>query len=107
MQGLQISPHVVAQVALMSRELDRGEGELRGFLERLTEEEKAELVAMMWIGRGSFEPEELGEAVDSAYTGATTDCADYLIGTPHVSDHLEAAMDAFGVDVTEVENNVI
>ena len=41
MQELNISKHAVAQVVLMSRELERSEGELRGFIDRLSEEEQA------------------------------------------------------------------
>ena len=106
MQGLDISTHAVAQVILMTRDLDREEGELRAFIDRLSEEEQAGLVALMWVGRGSFEPEELGEALQTAYREATTATSDYLIGTPHVSDHLESALDMFGVDVTELEDEL-
>ena len=35
---LEISGYKVAQVIVMGRELNRAEGELRGFLDRLTEE---------------------------------------------------------------------
>ena len=106
MQGLDISTHAVAQVVLMTRDLDRDEGELRAFIDRMSEEEQASLVAIMWVGRGSFEPEELGEAYRTALTEATTATSDYLIGTPHLSEHLETAMDLFGVDVTEVEDEL-
>ncbi len=106
MQGLDISTHAVAQVVLMTRELDRGEGELRAFIDRMSEEEQASLVALMWVGRGSFEPEELGEAYRTALAEATTKTSDYLIGTPHLSEHLESALDTFGVDVTEIEDEL-
>lgn len=36
---LAISTHKVAQIILMGHELDRAEGELRGFLETLNEDE--------------------------------------------------------------------
>lgn len=106
MQGLDISTHAVAQVVLMTRELERGEGELRAFIDRMSEEEQASLVALMWVGRGSFEPEELGEAYETAFREATTSTSDYLIGTPHLSEHLESALDAFGIDVSEIEDEV-
>ena len=101
---LEISAHKVAQVALMARELDRAEGELRGFVDRLTEEEQVSLVAVMWIGRGAFEVEDLGEALATAAQEASTPTADYLIGTPHLSDHLEAGMEALGLDLSSEEN---
>ena len=104
MENLEISPQSVAQVILMSREMKRAEPELRAFIERMDTQQQAELVALMWIGRGAFEPEDLAEAVAHAENEATTPCADYLIGTPHLSDHLESALEAFGVDVTDIED---
>jgi hypothetical protein len=83
---LEISSWKVAQVVLMGRELDRAEGEIRGFFERLNEDELASLVAVMWIGRESFEPEALIAAIATAKREATTPTVDYLLGTPHLSD---------------------
>ncbi|MBV2359174.1 DUF3775 domain-containing protein [Thalassococcus sp. CAU 1522] len=102
-----ISVRKVAQVIVMARELDRAEGELRAFIDRMDEEEQAGLVAVMWVGRGSFEAEEYTEAYQTAYAEATTPTADYLIGTPHLADNLEAGLDALGYDVSEEENAVI
>ena len=99
-----LSAASVAQVILMSRELRQAEPELRAFIDRMTEEEQAELVAVMWIGRGSFEPEEYGEAVATAMAEATTPCADYLIGTPHLPDNLEAGLEALGISAGDEED---
>lgn len=104
---LNISTRKVAQVILMARELERAEGELRAFIDRLGEDEQAELVALMWIGRGSFEPEELQEAIETAANEATTPTADYLLGSPHLPDHLESALDALGIDVTDEEDDLM
>lgn len=104
---LEISTRKVAQVALMARELGRAEGELRAFIERLGMDEQAELTAVMWIGRGSFECEELAEAIETAKSEASTPTADYLIGTPHLADNIEAGLDALGVDVQDVEEDLI
>ena len=99
-----LSTGSVAQVILMSRELDRAEAELRGFIDRMTEDEQVELVAVMWIGRGSFEAEEWAEAVETARAEATTPCADYLIGTPHLSDNLESGLEALGISASDAED---
>jgi light-regulated signal transduction histidine kinase (bacteriophytochrome) len=104
---LEISPRKVAQVAMMARELDRAEGELRAFIERMSMDDQAELTAVMWIGRGSFEAEELAEAIATAREEATTPTADYLIGTPHLADNIEAGLEALGIDVGDVEDDVI
>mgnify|MGYP003143315075 CR=1 FL=1 len=95
---LEITVHKIAQVVLMARELER---------DRLSEEEQASLVAVMWIGRGSFEAEELEEAKRTAYEEATTPCADYLLGTPHLSDHLENGLDALGLSASDDEDELI
>ncbi|MDP5336845.1 MAG: DUF3775 domain-containing protein [Paracoccaceae bacterium] len=104
---LEISVNKIAQVVLMSRELNRAEGELRAFIDRLSDEEQTSLVALMWIGRGSFEPEELEEAIRTAAQEATTPTADYLLGTPHLSDHLENGLDALGLSAIDEEDDLI
>ncbi|MGV6848643.1 MAG: DUF3775 domain-containing protein [Marinibacterium sp.] len=102
-----LSPRKVAQVALMHHELGRAEGELRDFIDAMSEDEQAELVAVMWIGRGSFDAAEFDEAVATAREEATTPCADYLIGTPHLSDNLENGLEALGYTVSDIEGSVL
>ena len=104
---LDITTYKIAQIVIMARELGRAEGELRAFIDRLTEEEQASLVAVMWIGRGSFEAEEIEEAKRTAFEEASTPCADYLIGTPHLSDHLENGLDALGLSAADDEDDLI
>lgn len=104
---MEISATKVAQVIVLARELDRAEAEFRAFVDRLSLDEQAELVALMWIGRGSFEAEELEEAIAVAAQEASTPTADYLIGTPHLSDHLEAALDALNISAVELENDLM
>ncbi|MBP0484392.1 DUF3775 domain-containing protein [Sagittula salina] len=103
----KISVREVAGVILMARELNRGEGELRGLIDRMDEEEAAALTAIMWVGRGSFEAEEFEDAFQTALGEATTPTADYLIGTPHLSDNLEAGLEALGYDPTDEEDDLL
>lgn len=103
----KISVRKVAAVIVMARELDRAEGELRAFIDRMDEEEQAALTTIMWIGRGAFEVDEWDEAYKTAVHEATTPTADYLIGTPHVSDHLEAGLDALGISAVDEENQLM
>ncbi len=104
---LEISPWKVAQVVLMSRELGRAEGELRAFIERLNEDEQASLVAVMWIGREAFASDELLEAIHTAKTENTVPTADYLLGSPHLSDHLESGMEELGMSLSDEENDLM
>ncbi|GAA6201449.1 DUF3775 domain-containing protein [Aquicoccus sp. SU-CL01552] len=104
---MDISARKVAQVAVMARELGRAEGEMRAFIDRMSEDEQAELVAVMWIGRESFFAEDWNEALATAKAEATTPCSDYLIGTPHLADNLENGLEALGISVEDVENDLM
>lgn len=104
---MEISARKIAQVALMGRELGRAEGELRAFIDRMSEDEQVELVAVMWIGREAFEADDLQEAIATARQEATTPCADYMIGTPHMSDHLENGLEALGFSAADVEDDLM
>ncbi|WP_299044551.1 DUF3775 domain-containing protein [uncultured Tateyamaria sp.] len=104
---LEIERAVVAQVVLMGRELERAEGELRGLIDRLGTDEQAELVAIMWIGRGAFEVTDWTEALETAEAEASTPCADYLLGTPHFADHIEEGMEALGQPLGDAEDALL
>lgn len=104
---MEISVRKVAQVILMGHELARAEGELRAFIEGLNDDEAAELVALFWVGRGSFEAEDWDEAVSTAMAEATTPTADYLLGSPHFADHLEAGAEAMGLDISDAEDDLM
>ncbi|KAA9006051.1 DUF3775 domain-containing protein [Histidinibacterium aquaticum] len=100
---LQISASTIAEIAILARDERRGEAQLRAFVERLSEEKQAALVAVFWIGRGSYDAEDLEEAQETALSEATTPTADYLLGSPHLADHLESGMEALGLDPSEEE----
>ncbi|MCB1334187.1 MAG: DUF3775 domain-containing protein [Roseivivax sp.] len=102
-----ISPQKIAQIVVMARELGRAEGELRGFIDRLNEDEQAAVVAVMWIGRGSFDVEDWEEAYQTAMAEATSPTADYLIGTPHLAENLENGLEAFGISVSDAEDDAL
>lgn len=100
----EISLRSVVHVIFQARETGR-EGELHAFIGGLNDDEKATLVAIAWIGRGAFEPEEYDEALATAYAEATTPTADYLMGMPHLSENLEAGLEALEIDVTGAEED--
>ena len=104
---MELDLEILAQIVLMGRELDRAEGELRAMIERQGDDQQAELVALIWVGRGAFEAEEWEEAVTTAYAEATTPCADYVLGMPHFTDHIEAGLDALGVSLADVETGLV
>jgi hypothetical protein len=100
----EISLRSVVHIIFQARETGR-EGELHAFIDALNDDEKAHLVAIAWIGRGAFDPEDHAEALATAYAEATTPTADYLLGMPHLSENLEAGLEALDIDVTDAEED--
>lgn len=72
-------------------------------IEDLEPDQQAELVALMWIGRGDMEPEEWGEAVEMASERRDTPTSRYLLSHPHVADHIDEGVDLLlgGSDLME------
>ncbi len=69
----------------------------------LEPDQQAELVALMWIGRGDMEPEEWTDAVRLAAERQEGGTAAYLLSHPHVADHLDEGIDRLldGSDLME------
>jgi hypothetical protein len=73
--------------------------ELAGFFAALNEDEEANLVAIAWIGRGTYGAEEWGRALATARAEKTTGTGRYLLGMPLLADHLADGMAALGLEV--------
>jgi hypothetical protein len=84
---------------------DATQAELKEFIRDLNEDEQASLVALAWIGRGSFAPEELEEALTTARTERTNRTEDYLLGMPLLPDYLEEGLDRLGYSVEDTEDD--
>jgi rubrerythrin len=104
---LEISPAKVVQVIFLHREGPQAERELRAFIADMNDDEKAHLTALAWVGRGAFEPEDFAEAVETAFAEATTPTETYLVGMPHLSENLEAGLEAMGIDVSGEEEDLL
>lgn len=81
--------------------------ELAGFIDALNDDEQAHLVALTWIGRGTFEVDELDEAVETARTERVNATARYLLGIPLLPDYLEEGLEMLGYSVEDVESDVL
>ena len=81
--------------------------ELTSFIDSLNDDERINLVALMWIGRGTFETEELAEAIETARTENVNSTSSYLIGIPLLADYLEEGLEKLGYAVEDVENDVL
>jgi hypothetical protein len=91
---------------LENRSRDVTERELRGFLSSLNIDELANLVALTWVGRGTYEVGDWSEALSTAKSERTNSTADYLLRTPDVGDQLAAGLEAFGINTAELEENI-
>ena len=70
--------------------------ELIEFMHDLDVDEAAALVALAWIGRGDFEPDDWRTAVAEAKQRAEGPTWKYLLGLALLPDYLEDALSAFG-----------
>jgi len=70
--------------------------ELRELIADLNVDEAAELIALMWIGRGDYQPEEWDDAVAAARDRGNKRTAAYLMGMPMLGDWLEEGLEAIG-----------
>jgi hypothetical protein len=78
---------------------DATEQELRDVIAGLNDDERADLIALVYIGRGDMEPEEWGAAVRLAREreeSSSLGTADWLIGIPNLGDLLDEGLAAMG-----------
>ncbi|MGR3289607.1 MAG: DUF3775 domain-containing protein, partial [Paracoccaceae bacterium] len=92
---------------LESRSSDATENELRSFIRNLNDDEKVNLVAVMWIGRDTFMVEEFDEAKQTAREEATTPTEDYLLGVPLLSDYLQEGLEKLGISSADAEEEFL
>lgn len=104
---LEISPRKVVHIIFQAREKNWAEAELRAFIAALNDDEKASLTAVAWIGRETFDSDDLQEAIDTARAEATTPTEDYLVGMPLLADYLEDGLEKLGIDITDAEEDFL
>ncbi len=76
-------------------------GELRDIINDLNEDDQVELVALTWVGRGSYGPDEWEQAVDEANRAHNERTAEYLLGMPLLADYLAEGLAAFGESIED------
>jgi hypothetical protein len=131
---LEISPAKVAHIIVRAREYDAKIGawdeeggssdedsdsiledfrsdptrnEVAVFIAGLNIDEQVNLVALMWVGRGTFSPEDFAEAVSTARTERVNKTEDYLLGVPLLADYLEEGLDKMGYTVEDAEKGIL
>ncbi|MEI5680868.1 MULTISPECIES: DUF3775 domain-containing protein [unclassified Mesorhizobium] len=70
--------------------------ELSELINDLNVDEAAELIALMWIGRGDYDASEWSEALAEARQRGNKRTAKYLLGMPMLGDWLEEGLEAVG-----------
>ena len=79
--------------------------ELRAAIDGLNIDEREELLALVWLGRGDYDAENWSEAfgqVPQTQTQTSTETA-YLLGTPLLVDYLEEGMSALGPSLEDFQ----
>lgn len=75
--------------------------ELVSAIRALNDDAQVDLVALMWLGRGDFSPDEWDDCRQLARERRATPTAHYLAGTPLVSDYLEEGLALLGHTMDE------
>ena len=75
--------------------------ELVAAIRGLDEDARAELVALAWLGRGTFEIGEWKEAVSTARSEHSRRTAEYLLGLPLLGDYLEDGLAMFDEGIVD------
>jgi hypothetical protein len=81
--------------------------ELREFLNALNEDEQASLIALAWIGRGTYAPGEIDEALSTAKAEHGSNAPAYLFSLPLLPDYLEDALEQLGFSPGEAEEEIL
>ena len=77
--------------------------EIRAFVNAMDEDQKIDLVALTWVGRGDYEIGEWKEARAQAAAAHNDRTADYLLGLPLLSEFLEDALSDCGLSCEDEE----
>jgi hypothetical protein len=82
---------------------DLTQKELLAFINALSDEEQADLVALLWLGRGDGTLEDWNDLRDEAQRQHNKRTAAYLLGEPLLSDHLEEGLSQFNFTCEDFE----
>lgn len=79
--------------------------ELKEFLDGLNEQERTEILALMWLGRGDFSLAEWDDAMREAADRQDARETKYLMETPMLAGFLEEGLNAHDLTCAEVERD--
>lgn len=70
--------------------------EFRSIINDLDQAQQAQVVALMWLGRGDYEPEEWEILLEDAEDAWSDHTADYLLAHPLLAEQLEEGLESLG-----------
>ena len=77
--------------------------DLKAFIDSLNDDEQAELVALTWVGRGTYTADDWDEAVEVAHEEHPKRVARYLLSQPLLADELEEGLSELGYSCEDAE----
>lgn len=77
--------------------------EFVAFVRGMNVDEQLALVALAWVGRGTYDKSEWKEAIETARTEHNNRTASYLLSLPLLADYLEEGLNAFGENCQSFE----
>jgi len=77
--------------------------EIRTFIAEMDEEEKADLIGLLRLGRGDGTMEEWDDMRAEGFSEHAGNVAAYLLGEPMLGDYLEESLSQFGFSCAEFE----
>ncbi|HEY5337267.1 MAG TPA: DUF3775 domain-containing protein [Rhizomicrobium sp.] len=95
-EGSNASDDGMADVLEDKPEIDSVRSELLQFINGLDEEERANLIALAWVGRETYDLDEWTEALDTARSEHGKRAGQYLLGMPMLGDYLADGLAQFG-----------
>jgi hypothetical protein len=75
--------------------------ELLGAIRAMNDDERMRLVALAWLGRGTYDIGEWKEAVTTAKSEHSRRAAEYLLGLPLLGDYLEDGLALFDEGIVD------
>ena len=79
--------------------------ELTGSINSLNDDERDEIIALTWLGRGDFSKDEWRKGKATAHLRHNGREAAYLAGTPLLADYLEEAVSQLGYSLDDFERD--
>jgi len=86
---------------LEDKQGDQARRELITAINDLNEDEQTELVALAWLGRGTYDISEWQDALNTARGEHNRRTAQYLLSLPLLGDYLEEGLAAFDEGISD------